>query len=56
MSRATYDLWFKPSGPACDVLARTIRELAHELGGPKFEPHVTLLGTRREREGARSPE
>jgi 2'-5' RNA ligase len=39
----TYHLWFKPTGLAYDVLARTIRDLARELGVPAFEPHVTLL-------------
>ena len=44
MSAATYSLWSKPTGSAYDVLVRTIRRLAHELDGPMFEPHVTLLG------------
>ena len=44
MSVATYHLWVKPSGAVRDMLAQTIRELARELGGPVFEPHVTLLG------------
>jgi len=44
MSTATYSVWFKPTGPAYDVLVRTIRQLADELDAPMFEPHVTLLG------------
>jgi 2'-5' RNA ligase len=44
MSPATYHLWVKPTGAVRDTLFQTIRELAHELGGPVFEPHVTLLG------------
>jgi 2'-5' RNA ligase len=44
MDFPTYHLWVKPSGAIRDALARTIRELAYELGGPMFEPHVTLLG------------
>ena len=44
MSAVTYSLWLKPTGRAYEVLVRTIRELAHELGAPLFEPHVTLLG------------
>ena len=44
MSGATYHLWVKPSGAVRDLLAQTIRELARELGGPVFEPHITLLG------------
>ena len=44
MNTVTYSLWFKPTGRAYDVLVRTIRELAHELAAPLFEPHVTLLG------------
>ena len=43
MSRVTYHLWVKPSGAVRDSLVQTIRELADELGGPVFEPHVTLL-------------
>lgn len=44
MSTATYHLWFKPSGAAYDILARTIRELALQLNSPVFEPHVSLIG------------
>ncbi len=43
MSHATYHLWLKPSGTVCDTLGQTIRQLAHQLDGPVFEPHVTLL-------------
>ena len=45
MSKGSYYLWFKPSGMAYDILARTIRELAKQLGGPVFEPHVSLIGS-----------
>jgi 2'-5' RNA ligase superfamily protein len=45
MSKGNYYLWFKPSGTAYDILARTIRELAKQLGGPVFEPHVSLIGS-----------
>jgi 2'-5' RNA ligase len=45
MSKGSYYLWFKPSGTAYDILARTIRELAKQLGGPVFEPHVSLIGS-----------
>jgi 2'-5' RNA ligase len=41
---ASYHLWLKPSGEPYKALAGAIRELARELGGPVFEPHVTLLG------------
>ena len=44
MSTATYHLWFKPSGAAYDILARTIRELAQQLNSPVFEPHISLIG------------
>ena len=43
MSAATYHLWVKPSGTIRDTLIQTIRELAQQLDGPVFEPHVTLL-------------
>jgi len=45
MSTGNYHLWFKPSGAAYDILTRTIRELAQELNGPVFEPHVSLIGS-----------
>jgi len=45
MSKGSYYLWFKPSGMAYDILARTIGELAKELNSPVFEPHVTLIGS-----------
>jgi 2'-5' RNA ligase len=44
VSGPTYHLWFEPTGEAHDILARTIREIAPELGGPVFEPHVSLIG------------
>jgi 2'-5' RNA ligase len=33
-----------PTGVAYDILARTIAEIALELNGPVFEPHVSLIG------------
>ncbi len=45
MSKGSYYLWFKPSGTAYDILACTIRDLANQLGGPVFEPHVSLIGS-----------
>jgi hypothetical protein len=44
MSEGSYYLWFKPSGTAYDILACTIRDLANQVGGPVFEPHVSLIG------------
>ena len=41
---ATYHLWLRPAGAAYELLGRTIASLARELGGPVFEPHVTLAG------------
>jgi 2'-5' RNA ligase len=43
MSSTSYALWLKPSGPAYDVLATAIHDLAREFDAPIFEPHVTLL-------------
>ena len=40
---STYHLWLKPAGDVFEELAATIRDLAGELNGPVFEPHVTLL-------------
>ena len=44
MAPPSYHLWLKPSGEAYASLASLIRDLAKELKGPVFEPHVTLLG------------
>lgn len=44
MNPQTYHHWFKPSGVAYDVLARTIRDLARNLNAPTFEPHISLIG------------
>jgi hypothetical protein len=44
LSAATYHYWFKPSGEAYDVLARTIHDLAREHDAPSFEPHISLIG------------
>jgi len=40
----SYHLWVKPSGEAYTRLAVLIQDLAKEIKGPVFEPHVTLLG------------
>ena len=45
MSSGSYYLWFKPSGVAYNILAATIGRLAEELGGPVFEPHISLIGS-----------
>lgn len=45
ISTRSYCLWFKPYGAVYDLLARTIRELATQLAGPVFEPHVTLIAS-----------
>lgn len=39
-----YSLWLKPEGEIVSKLRALITKLADEYGGPKFEPHVTLLG------------
>ena len=44
MGAPTYHCWFKPSGKAYAILSRTIRDLAHELDAPVFEPHISLIG------------
>ncbi len=44
MSAPTYHHWFKPSGEAYRILAKTIRTLATELQAPVFEPHISLIG------------
>ncbi len=39
-----YSLWLKPEGEVYFKLKKLIVKLAKEYGGPKFEPHITLLG------------
>jgi 2'-5' RNA ligase len=37
-------LWLVPEGEVRDTLAAAIEDLSRVQGGPRFEPHVTLLG------------
>ncbi len=39
-----YSLWLLPSGKAKQRLAKTIGSLSRDPGGPRFDPHLTLLG------------
>jgi 2'-5' RNA ligase len=39
-----YALWLTPAGDAAATLAGVIAELGARHGGPRFAPHVTLLG------------
>ncbi len=39
-----YHLWLTPGGEAHDCLAQLIDQLSQQYRGPKFEPHITLLG------------
>lgn len=39
-----YSLWLIPSGNQDRRLAETIESLSHAHGGPRFDPHLTLLG------------
>jgi 2'-5' RNA ligase len=45
MASHTYSLWLTPAGDARTSLARLIAELAEQHGGPRFPPHITLLGS-----------
>lgn len=38
-----YFLWLTPAEPVLRQLRALIDSLAHEHGGPSFEPHITLL-------------
>lgn len=40
-----YALWLVPAPPAEDWLAALIDELAEHHHGPRFAPHITLLGS-----------
>jgi len=39
-----YHLWLTPGGESHDCLAQLIDQLSQQYRGPKFEPHITLLG------------
>lgn len=39
-----YSLWLTPSGEQARRLAETIERLGRIHGGPRFDPHLTLLG------------
>ena len=41
----SYSLWFMPSKEQKVVLENKIETLANQYGGPKFDPHITLLGS-----------
>ena len=41
---STFHLWLVPTGEACNRLAVVISELSALYHGPKFDPHLTLLG------------
>jgi 2'-5' RNA ligase len=40
-----YHLWLMPSGALYGLLADTIKELSQTYQAPRFDPHVTLLGS-----------
>jgi hypothetical protein len=46
--RTKYSLWLVPDRITAAPLATIINRLARQHGGPRFEPHVTLLGGLRE--------
>jgi 2'-5' RNA ligase len=39
-----YHLWLTPSRDASERFARLMTQLREQYRGPKFEPHITLLG------------
>ncbi len=41
---STFHLWLAPASPAYDRLAGVIADLSARYRGPKFDPHLTLLG------------
>jgi len=45
MPTHTYSLWLVPDGAVHQALGRLIDELADQHGGPRFPPHITLLGS-----------
>jgi 2'-5' RNA ligase len=45
MPDRTYSLWLTPAGATRDALASVIADLADQHDGPRFPPHITLLGS-----------
>jgi 2'-5' RNA ligase len=45
MASRTYSLWLMPQGAPRDAFAAIIDDLAARYGGPRFTPHITLLGS-----------
>ena len=41
----SYSLWFMPAKEQKVLLENKIKTLANQHGGPKFDPHVTLLSS-----------
>jgi len=41
----SYSLWFMPAKDQKVLLENKIKTLANQHGGPKFDPHVTLLSS-----------
>ena len=41
----SYSLWFMPGKEKKVVLENKINTLANQYGGPKFDPHITLLSS-----------
>ena len=41
----SYSLWFMPNNAQRFILEDMINRLAEEHGGPRFQPHVTLLSS-----------
>ena len=41
----SYSLWFMPCKEQNIILENKIETLANQYGGPKFVPHITLLGS-----------
>ena len=41
---STFHLWLVPTGTVYDRLANVIADLSARYDGPRFDPHLTLLG------------
>lgn len=40
-----YSIWLKPDNEVYDVFKRIIDSLSDEFAAPKFEPHITVVGS-----------
>ncbi|KAG6519162.1 hypothetical protein ZIOFF_022651 [Zingiber officinale] len=43
-AKEVYSVWALPPGDVCDRIKRIMAALRSEFGGPRFKPHITVVG------------